>query len=785
MKRKLSAIDTFDVSEGSLVSESEFDSSSLLVILTHLYTREVYFINNIINYFCGIEADSLRRNEFNFYKECLHPQDFQKYQDHLDTCILLDSYEEKSIILRLKTKNEGWRKFLFTNRLYQWEPKDAGGQLILTTARMLPEQDDEFYKVAEHGGELTLQQNAYQELLQVMDEAFCIIEMIFNSDGKPIDYLFLKTNPAFEKQINLKKVTGRTMREIIPEHEEHWFTTYGRVAQTGKSIRFQHMAEKIENTWLDLYAFKIESSYSSRVAVLFHNITERKTAEEKLLKAKKALEKKAKEDQQEIQANSDLLQTVFDTTNLAVAVLQAIYDDQGDVADFKFIRINKVLKAYYENKDPLGKHYMEISENSEKNSIFEALRTVALTGNPTDKEICFSKNENAIWFRLTIRPQKELLIAAIEDITERKLRDQELEDTIRFKQQLVRTSPETIVIINLNTNTVKYVNKDIIPEEGITRERVVGMPVLEIIPYIHPRDREKMLDLHRKLLKASEDDIFDIDLRLKLKENTWVWHSVRGKIFHRRDDYWVDEYVLLLRNINSQKETQKALLKAEKLSIQGEVARTLAHELRNPLASIGMATEVLEKKLENNGLENVEKYLQILARSTKTLNTLVSNLLHSANYSPAVLTDSNLAKIIDQTLEKAKDRIYLSGIKVIKDYTGPYPILADIDKLQIALLNIVVNASEATIPEEGIINVSVKAKKDEFILNISDNGYGMTPEQIDRLFEAFYTSKAEGVGIGLSSVKTILEEHDARVNVRSKPGVGTTFSISFHNASLT
>ncbi|WP_416441726.1 ATP-binding protein [Leeuwenhoekiella sp. A16] len=784
MKKKLNLTDTFDVSEQLLLSESEFDSSSLLVILTHLYTREVYFINNIINYLCGVEPDSFRTHEFNLLKECMHPQDYPKYQDHLDTCGLLDPYEEKSIILRLKTKKEGWRKFLFTNRLYQWEPEDAGGQLILTTALMLPANDDAINKWNEDGEELNLQQNAYHELLHAMDEAFCIIEMIFNSQGKPIDYLFLKTNPAFEKQINLKKVTGRTMREIIPDHEEHWFTTYGRVAKTGKSIRFQHMAEKIESSWLDLYAFKIETSYSGRVAVLFRNITERKTAEEKLLKAKRKLEQKAKEDQKEIQENSELLQTVFDTTNLAVAVLKAVYDGKGEVVDFKFIRINKVLQAYYTNKDPLGKNYMEISENSEKNSIFEALRTVAKTGNSIDKEICFTQNENTIWFRLTIKPQNGLLIAAIEDITERKLKAQELEDTIRFKQQLVRTSPETIVIINLNTNTVKYINKDIIPEAGITRERVVGMPVLEIIPYIHPRDREKILDLHKKLIKASEDDIFDIDLRLKLKENTWEWHSVRGKIFHRRDEQWVDEYVLLVRNINKQKETQKALLKAEKLSIQGDVALTLAHELRNPLASIGMATEVLEKKLENNGLENVEKYLQILARSTKTLNTLVNNLLHSSNYAPAVLKETNLAKIIDQTLEKARDRIYLSGIRVIKNYTGPYTILADKNKLQIALLNIIVNASEATVPDEGTINVSVVEKEDEFILNISDNGYGMTPEQIDRLFEAFYTSKAEGVGIGLSSVKTILEEHDAKVKVSSKPNVGTTFSLSFHNANL-
>ena len=380
--------------------------------------------------------------------------------------------------------------------------------------------------------------------------------------------------------------------------------------------------------------------------------------------------------------------------------------------------------------------------------------------------------------------QDDLIVATIEDISKSKEEAQQLKDTLRFKKQLVTTSPETIMIVNLNTFKIRYINKDISAEEGLTRETIEGKPLEDIIPFIHPRDREVVIDLHKKLLKSGDDEIYDIEIRLKLGGNDWEWFSVRGKIFHRRDHDWVNEYVLLVRNIHQQKKTQKALLKAEKLSIQGEIARTLAHELRNPLASIGMATEVLGKKMEGEQYREFEKYLDILGRSTKTLNSLISNLLNASKYTPIVLKRTDLSQVLSKAIQKASDRIYLSGIKVIKDFEGSYFIMADEDKLEIAILNIIVNASEATKPQEGVIELKIARHESDFVLSISDNGHGLENAEIDRLFEAFYTSKSTGVGVGLNSVKSILDDHDAKIEVDSKPNKGTTFKLFFHNADL-
>ncbi|MGB8705324.1 MAG: ATP-binding protein, partial [Gillisia sp.] len=143
-----------------------------------------------------------------------------------------------------------------------------------------------------------------------------------------------------------------------------------------------------------------------------------------------------------------------------------------------------------------------------------------------------------------------------------------------------------------------------------------------------------------------------------------------------------------------------------------------------------------------------------------------------------------LSQVLSKAIQKASDRIYLSGIKVIKDFEGSYFIMADEDKLEIAILNIIVNASEATKPQEGVIELKIARHESDFVLSISDNGHGLENAEIDRLFEAFYTSKSTGVGVGLNSVKSILDDHDAKIEVDSKPNKGTTFKLFFHNADL-
>lgn len=119
----------------------------------------------------------------------------------------------------------------------------------------------------------------YRTLFESIDEGFCIIELIFDHNQKPIDYRFLEINPAFEKHTGLINAKGKRMRELVPNHEEYWFEIYGNVMQTGTPSRFESHA-KAMNRWYDVYAFRIEQSAGYRVAVLFNDITDRKLSEQ-------------------------------------------------------------------------------------------------------------------------------------------------------------------------------------------------------------------------------------------------------------------------------------------------------------------------------------------------------------------------------------------------------------------------------------------------------------------------------------------------------------------------
>ena len=132
--------------------------------------------------------------------------------------------------------------------------------------------------------EVKIKEQQYATLFNSIDEGFCVIEMIFDKRGKVVDYRFLEVNPSFETQSGLKNALGKRMRELIPEHEDHWFKIYGEVAKTGESIRFENSAKALAK-YFDVYATKVGEKKSNKVAVVFNDITEKKNAEIALKKS--------------------------------------------------------------------------------------------------------------------------------------------------------------------------------------------------------------------------------------------------------------------------------------------------------------------------------------------------------------------------------------------------------------------------------------------------------------------------------------------------------------------
>lgn len=104
--------------------------------------------------------------------------------------------------------------------------------------------------------ELSVSEERYRTLFESIDEGFCVCEMLFDANGKPVNYRFLEANPVFEKLTGLKQSLGKTARELVPDLEEHWFEIYGNVALTGEAVRLVDSSDAM-NRWFNLFAFSI------------------------------------------------------------------------------------------------------------------------------------------------------------------------------------------------------------------------------------------------------------------------------------------------------------------------------------------------------------------------------------------------------------------------------------------------------------------------------------------------------------------------------------------------
>ena len=127
-----------------------------------------------------------------------------------------------------------------------------------------------------------LTEDRYRSLFESLDAGFCVIEMIYDAQGKPVDHRILEVNAAFERQTGLKSPLEKTMREHVPDHEQHWFDTYARIAETGEPQRFINAAKSLRGGWYEVYAYRVGGPGSRMVAVLFNDITERVRAVEAL-----------------------------------------------------------------------------------------------------------------------------------------------------------------------------------------------------------------------------------------------------------------------------------------------------------------------------------------------------------------------------------------------------------------------------------------------------------------------------------------------------------------------
>jgi signal transduction histidine kinase len=229
------------------------------------------------------------------------------------------------------------------------------------------------------------------------------------------------------------------------------------------------------------------------------------------------------------------------------------------------------------------------------------------------------------------------------------------------------------------------------------------------------------------------------------------------------------------------KDSQEQLIQSEKLSSLGQLAASIAHEVNNPLSGVLTYTQLLTKRINSDKFSK-ESALDYLAKMESELTRstgLVRNLLDFARQSAPVLVETDLNDIVNRVLELTAHSAKLAKVEVIKELDSSLPkLIADPNQLQQVCTNLVLNAIQA-MPRGGKLTLRTSLEKDQLKLEVKDTGYGISPENMRKLFTPFFSTKKEvkGVGLGLAISYGIIQRHRGKIDVQSIEGKGTTFTV--------
>ncbi|MHA2060854.1 MAG: sensor histidine kinase [Candidatus Sifarchaeia archaeon] len=232
---------------------------------------------------------------------------------------------------------------------------------------------------------------------------------------------------------------------------------------------------------------------------------------------------------------------------------------------------------------------------------------------------------------------------------------------------------------------------------------------------------------------------------------------------------------------NKFKESQQQLAQADKLTSLGQLAASIAHEVNNPISGVLVYTQLLTKKIASDrfvkktALEYLSKMEKELIRSAR----LIQNLLNFARQSPPKLRTTSINDVISRTLELTAHPAKLQNVEVIKDLEHSLSsIMVDSDQIQQVCFNLILNAIQA-MPNGGRLNIRTSSHDNWLKIEVQDTGYGIPEEKMSKLFTPFFTTKGrgQGVGLGLAVAYGIIHSHNGRIEVQSREGVGTTFTV--------
>ena len=362
------------------------------------------------------------------------------------------------------------------------------------------------------------------------------------------------------------------------------------------------------------------------------------------------------------------------------------------------------------------------------------------------------------------RNLKEYAESLQNELTENiRLRTQ-IEGLYQYLQSILDSSPDMLIEINQD-GYITFASRGL--TEGVNVKQSVGKHFTESLPEL-----TDLLTEHWGEVKKGNYSPYEIEIVGKGGVKKSFLTTPRPVEDRNR-------YLFVMRDITEFKELEKKYYETEKLAAIGQLSAGIAHEVRNPLSSIKMSLQILEKRLQPAG--NDLKRFKIAQREVEHLEELVNDVLVFARPAEPKKRLSEVRRIVDNALEMAEKVIADKNIRVVTNFAEDLPVCSvDPDMLEQALLNLFRNAIEA-MDANGCLTISAACPETDrsvVVLNVEDNGCGMDDDETTHIFNPFFTRKKYGTGLGMTHVKKIIDLHHGNIDIESSKGEGTKVILS-------
>lgn len=392
----------------------------------------------------------------------------------------------------------------------------------------------------------------------------------------------------------------------------------------------------------------------------------------------------------------------------------------------------------------------------------------ALTGNAQSYEtVAIHKEGHPVFLKVTNLPiivQDNIVgvYGIAKDITGQKGKEEELRQTKELLESLFHHSADSILLLSLDS-VVQDINEAAKNVFGWESDEAKGL----FCPMV-PEDRREELQRVRESIQSGKE-VVGLETVRRKKDGSFIDVSITfSPLKDGKGD--IIGMAAIARDISERKKTEELLSRSEKLSAIGQLAASIAHEIRNPLTSIKGFIQFFRGNIQ-------DQFVDLMLSELERIELIVTEFLLLAKPHAAHFIEKNINSIIRHTLPIIEAQAIMNKVNIVASLMNPIPIIrCDENKIKQVLINVFQNAIEA-MPTGGTIHVSTGFQENEILIQVTDEGYGISNERIKKLGEPFYSNKEKGTGLGLMVCFKIMEEHGGRMEFESKEGHGTTVRL--------